>query len=642
MCGENHPNTLQTEAHRTRTSVIFSQQQQTHDTATQMLTQEQQTTQTAALSTTAPVQTAQERTARSGCARRSAEKTFMKNQSRAAKRSRQYQNSEQPAFLLEQYLASEEKELGEVTLEQEGDAELQSLKKNGLTLEYQAMEKIKDHAAAREFFQKLRYFQDCTELTQKSILRASVRRNILLPRLQAEGKLNQEEIAAICSQHQKALGSLTTLSSFLDDLRSTLNALLPAGEQVEDVSDDDLAQYESQIHARAMKPAKRPTESQPDVPRIGLQKARAQIFAERNTALPKTLVNYDLRRKGFEQPNAGITTSSSTAASLATEFGLYSQAEYNLFRHKDRQEMLEAIIDRNIKNLVISIKAAQNPIRKQRLSERREMLIQNRNKIAGMSASEAEELITSYLSELSVNCAWSRRLPARVVEQILDSEDHRIKTQFETNRSEAALDFSSREQMAKHDFGTDISSLEIHEHENYGYLSDKNLERELASNSLDSYGSVMISFKKEVLADRTTLALGDTLATISSGAIPCRAAHPDVSVVDRFHYPLILSAALTYQDRKQDGAQDADIFRELTMMGIEGLSYGELQFHGDLKIDNQYVDQVLIIRRSYPEDAEKQQEENNRVENITAKLKAAGITNVEIRDKKVSGRAADV
>lgn len=129
MCGENHPNTLQTEAHRTRTSVIFSQQQQTHDTATQMLTQEQQTTQTVALSTTAPVQTAQERTARSGCARRSAEKTFMKNQSRAAKRSRQYQNSEQPAFLLEQYLASEEKELGEVTLEQEGDAELQSLKK---------------------------------------------------------------------------------------------------------------------------------------------------------------------------------------------------------------------------------------------------------------------------------------------------------------------------------------------------------------------------------------------------------------------------------------------------------------------------------------------------------------------------------
>lgn len=228
------------------------------------------------------------------------------------------------------------------------------------------------------------------------------------------------------------------------------------------------------------------------------------------------------------------------------------------------------------------------------------------------------------------------------MEQILDSEDHRIKTQFETNRSEAALDFSSREQMAKHDFGTDISSLEIHEHENYGYLSDKNLERELASNSLDSYGSVMISFKKEVLADRTTLALGDTLATISSGAIPCRAAHPDVSVVDRFHYPLILSAALTYQDRKQDGAQDADIFRELTMMGIEGLSYGELQFHGDLKIDNQYVDQVLIIRRSYPEDAEKQQEENKRVENIAAKLKAAGITNVEIRDKKVSGRAADV
>ncbi|MDO4292919.1 MAG: hypothetical protein Q4C65_06770 [Eubacteriales bacterium] len=661
MGGGNQSNTLQTEAQKTRTSVVFSRQQQTmetYDVVRQVHMQEQGMTQTAAMPASM-VRTAQEQTSRSACARRSAEKAFRKNRKLAEQRAGQYQKeAEQPELLIEQYLAGEEKKLGEVEPEQEGTTALESLRKSCLKLEYAAMEKVKDPVAAREFLEKLRYFQDRAGLVEKVVLRTAVRRNVLMPRLQAEGKLNEAEEAAICSQHMKALGNIATLSDVLDELRDSINSHLPAGEQIGYVSDAELEQYESQIGARAEKRAARSTAAAHEDPLNDLRRAREQVFAERNTRLPKTIANYDRRRRGLEQQTPTVVRNKRVdvevtmnekgemqwpSYSPAVELGMYSQADYNLYRHEKRQEALGKNIDLSIRKAAICAKSEKNPVRKQIQEQRERILKQYREQVIALPADQAEQIINNYLSELSNNCAWSRRLPASIVELILDSEDHRIKTQFETNRSEAALTFESREQMAKEDFGTDIPSLESHEHENYGYLSDKNLERELAGDNMDSYGSVMVSFKKGMLSDRTTLALGDTLLTLGNGAIPCHAAHPDLSVVDRDRYPQILAVALAYADRKAQAqnAQDPEIFRELMLMGLDN-SYAELQFHGDLKMDKDYVDQIMIIRRSYADEG-KRKEENDRVDRIVSKLKDAGIENVVVQDKQVtSDRAAAV
>lgn len=67
-------------------------------------------------------------------------------------------------------------------------------------------------------------------------------------------------------------------------------------------------------------------------------------------------------------------------------------------------------------------------------------------------------------------------------------------------------------------------------------------------------------------------------------------------------------------------------------MGVAGLLYAELQFHGDLRIDMDYIDQIVLIRRHFKDSAE-QDKENALIDRLQAKLQQAGIQNVLVRDK---------
>lgn len=649
MCGGNPPGASHAEIQRTRTETVFlrqAEQQETRTAQTQAIQQETaQATQTAAPPLTVFARTAQQEAQKSGCARRSAEKQLQKNREESKKRAKKYEKSRNPEQLLETYLREQEESLGTFQIEQEGGEELNELTQAGLSLEYQAMKQVKDPVKARDFFDKIRYFQNCIRLTQKSILQASVRRYVLMPRLQAEGRLNEDECAAICAHHQKSMGSLTTLRGYVEELKTGLKSLLPEGEQLNEASGEELAQYESQILQRAVQRAGRTEREKPDGEIIGEKRARVQIFAERNTALPKTLVNYDRRRRAFEQATPSIKTQGRMArlAPLDGSLGVYSQADYNLFRQADREQALGAYIDKLIASNETRFNSMSPTSAKKELAgDKLNRLKKYRDQMAAMPPAEAEAAIAEYMSYLSSSCAWSRRLPARVVDLILKSDDHRIKTQFETGTSEAALSLGSREDMAREDFGADITSLQDSEHENYGYLSNRDLDLEAANDGMDSYGTVMISFKKSVIANRTTLALGDTLKMQQEGCIPCRAAQPDACVADRYRYPTILAAALAHRDRMKadEQAKVPDINDELFKMGIEGLSYAELQFHGELKIDSEYVDQVLMIRRKFADEPDRQKEEDDRIAAIEKKLKDMGITNVVIREKEAGVGAA--
>ncbi len=282
MCGGNPPGASHAEIQRTRTETVFlrqAEQQETRTAQTQAIQQETaQATQTAAPPLTVFARTAQQEAQKSGCARRSAEKQLQKNREESKKRAKKYEKSRNPEQLLETYLREQEESLGTFQIEQEGGEELNELTQAGLSLEYQAMKQVKDPVKARDFFDKIRYFQNCIRLTQKSILQASVRRYVLMPRLQAEGRLNEDECAAICAHHQKSMGSLTTLRGYVEELKTGLKSLLPEGEQLNEASGEELAQYESQILQRAVQRAGRTEREKPDGEIIGEKRARVQAI----------------------------------------------------------------------------------------------------------------------------------------------------------------------------------------------------------------------------------------------------------------------------------------------------------------------------------------------------------------------------
>lgn len=291
-----------------------------------------------------------------------------------------------------------------------------------------------------------------------------------------------------------------------NSIREWIKSFVPEGEEMGDVSDSQIAGFEQTVAERAQKhrgssrPDRKPEETPDDV--VGPIAARRQIFAEWNTTLPKTLTNFAVLKSTFSKPRAKLFTHNEERD--VSKMG-YSQHDYNHFVEADRAERLKSILDTHIRSAernsenpeIAPIYRASNKAKLDRLNHTRE-------RIETMTPQEAEQEMQRYLASLSENCNWSRRLPPNIVEIILDSEDHRIKSQFETGTSEALQDYDNRENMVREDFGADTTGMETYEHENYGYLSDKDLEREISSNNMDDYGTVLVTFKKEKLRDRTT------------------------------------------------------------------------------------------------------------------------------------------
>lgn len=582
-------------------------------------------------------QTTEERTARSGCASKSKEKERQKNREEARQREKK------EAAMLEKFLVKEtKKEKMNHPVTQAETEYLQELRRAGQVLEIQAIRYVKDPVTARRIFQ---HIQRCTynlKLLDGALQQASFRHHALMPRLLAEGKLTEREVGVISSTYEKTLLSLSGIQDIQDSIREWIKSFLPEGKDLGGVSDSQIAGFEQAVAERALKhrdssrPDKDPEENPDDV--VGAIAARRQIFAEWNTTLPKTLTNFAVQKAAFSRPRPHLFTYNSQIEGEedASKLG-YSQHDYNLFVGPKRAELLKHALDSHIQSAKKNSENQKLAPRSRAFQEAKlDLLSRTRQRIETMTPQEGEQEIQRYLASLSENCNWSRRLPPNIVELILDSKDHRIKTQFETGTSEASKDYQSREDLVREDFGADTTSMEVYEHENYGYLSDKDLDRELASNNMDSYGTVLVTFNKEKLRERTTMTLGDSLVTFQNGALPCMANQPDASVVTRFNYVQVLSTALEYNGLSQEQRQVPNIREHVRSMDVTGLAYVEMQYHGELKIDKDYIDQIVLIRRHFADDTE-QQKENALLGRLEEKLRRAGIQNVVVLDKPQPG-----
>lgn len=192
-----------------------------------------------------------------------------------------------------------------------------------------------------------------------------------------------------------------------------------------------------------------------------------------------------------------------------------------------------------------------------------------------------------------------------------------FKTQFETNTSNGALNSMARREATMQLFGTtkeDLNFFENSDYEKYGYLASKNVKKDFSlSNDADQYGAITIRFKKEAVADRTTITLDDSLGSARNGRI----------VATPVTNPTIASMKTT---RISDSSIKEHIKQLQTLTDDPvnagerlGISYFELQYHG--KLDASAIESVAYEEKYY-----------KLSDTIKVKLEMLGIQVIEVKE----------
>lgn len=192
------------------------------------------------------------------------------------------------------------------------------------------------------------------------------------------------------------------------------------------------------------------------------------------------------------------------------------------------------------------------------------------------------EALKDYLDEGEL----AMRIPdTSVLKKILGSK---FKNQFETGTSKGYLGEDTRKRQALLMFGlkrSDIDNMLNGDFEKYGYLASKDPEDDFKHIPVSQYGDIIIKFKKETVAYRTTYTIGDSLGV--GQIVPGKYDDPSLSGValvdlERFRKD---TKKFTYlnnlfrDDYKSFGRKS----REL---GTHNLPYVELQYHGELTPDD--------------------------------------------------------
>ena len=130
---------------------------------------------------------------------------------------------------------------------------------------------------------------------------------------------------------------------------------------------------------------------------------------------------------------------------------------------------------------------------------------------------------------------------------------------------------------------------EAHKFEKYGYLGAKS-----SKNAPSTYGEVKFVFKKKSLLDRTTMTVGDSLVNNSYGVIASRLTNPKVESI-----PGVIKGDNTLLDITDKLIRTREIRPNMDPIVVakkiladqpdkfgDMLDYFELQYHGDLKIED--------------------------------------------------------
>ena len=202
------------------------------------------------------------------------------------------------------------------------------------------------------------------------------------------------------------------------------------------------------------------------------------------------------------------------------------------------------------------------------------------------------ELLDKGVQKIIDNNAYSMRVHSKDLQNIID---YGFLNQMQTKTSGGTLSAADRKTASYRLFNNDAMHMKPSQFEKYGYLGSKDLLVDDEVSDSWQYGRTIIKFNKERLKNRVTYTLDDSLGNalynrVIGGKIGDK---PTISgipkdeigyVIDRFKYA------------EREDWYDAD-----TMAQEMGFRYWELQFHGDLTIND--VDSVCFTGRDKATDA---------------------------------------
>lgn len=212
---------------------------------------------------------------------------------------------------------------------------------------------------------------------------------------------------------------------------------------------------------------------------------------------------------------------------------------------------------------------------------------------------ETAEAFNEVMTELIDEHDFAMRIPSvNILKEI--SETH-FKNQMETGSSAGALNFEMRKDAVSNMFGLDksqVNKLKNKEFEKYGYLAHKDLKIDtLKAESAKQYGGITVRFNKESIADRTTYTVGDSLyMSEESGGVAASVLKPSLAGVDEWLLQdnFIEEAGEEFVEDLRGATGDVELFLQKVQK-----PYVELQFHGDLTIDD--VESISVAKFSLEE-----------------------------------------
>lgn len=183
------------------------------------------------------------------------------------------------------------------------------------------------------------------------------------------------------------------------------------------------------------------------------------------------------------------------------------------------------------------------------------------------------------LKKVIDNSAYSMRFRSANIDKLIESG--RFMNQFETGTSGGTLNAKYRRQATNQLFGLSGKRLKKPEFEKYGYFGNKDAYKDFAYNltsynGVFQYGDVIIHFKKDKVANKTTFTVNNSLGPAVSKKL----------VADNPNRPNLVSIDKRFLKEKVDLLKTGKIETPEEASKALGVRYLEVQYHGDVNLSD--------------------------------------------------------
>lgn len=200
------------------------------------------------------------------------------------------------------------------------------------------------------------------------------------------------------------------------------------------------------------------------------------------------------------------------------------------------------------------------------------------SRVKGILSPEDERLVSEQMKKILNENEFSMRFHSDKIDELLESG--KFKNQFETGTSGGTISHNFRKQATENLFGVDLKETKIRksDFEKYGYLAPESFAEDvrfsIEYSSLGQYGSVIVRFDKEKIADRVTYTVDDSLGlAVYKKIIADKMGQSKLVSMDKSRFAKAVEIA-----KRESGLTLENTLDELNVR------YVELQYHGDVKL----------------------------------------------------------